>query len=223
MLRFCPDYEVYANFIGFCKISAVCRIVPKGKIMKNAILILTLVLFSTLAIAKNFTLSDDDLMLLDWHLHDYSTAEVISKTDVEGSGVEFEIRFPDTNGPGRSIGYVSSTKGGEGLLTGIDISEYDAFSLKFTLVSVNDSNSPDAAGPLAIGALISIPRSWAYHPERVSLKPQRNGVISTTTTDANDISVIGFTAYLFTPVGWDPNGSTIKLLVEAAPNAEILP
>jgi hypothetical protein len=192
--------------------------------MKNAIIILTLVLFSTLAIAKNFTLSDDDLMLLDRHFQVSSISEVISKTDVEGPGVEFEIYFPDTNGPGRSIEYVSCENGGEGALTGIDISEYNAFSLKFTLVSVNDSNSPDAAGPLAIGAVINSPRSYAYRPERVSLKPQRNGVISTTTTDdANDISIIGFTAYLFTPVGWDPNGSTIKLLVEAAPNAEILP
>jgi hypothetical protein len=192
--------------------------------MKNATIILTLALFSTLAIAKDFTLSDDDLMLLDRHFYHFSTSEVISKTDVEGPGVEFEIYLPDTNGPGDSIDYVSCTNGGEGSLTGIDISEYDAFSLKFTLVSVNDSNSTEAGGYLVVGAFINIGRSYGYRPERVSLRPQRNSAISTTKTDdANDISIIGFTAHLASPKGWDPNGSTIKLRVEAAPNAEILP
>jgi hypothetical protein len=192
--------------------------------MKNVILILILVLFSTLAIAKNFTLSDNDLMLLDWHLNHHHAAEVISKTDVEGPGVEFEIYFPDTNGPGRSIEYVSYKYNGEGSLTGINISAYDAFSLKFTLVSVNGSNSPKTGGYLVVGALLDMGQSYGFRPEDVSLKPQRNSAISTTKTkDSNDISIIGFTAYLFKSEGWDPNGSTIKLLVEAAPNAEILP
>jgi hypothetical protein len=192
--------------------------------MKKAVTILTLGLFSTLAIAKNFTLSDDDLMLLDRHFIHYSTSEVISKTDIEGPGVEFEIHLPDINNPGHSIYYVSCKSGGEGLLTGINISDYDAFALKITLLSVNGSDSPDAAGSLVVGALINSPRSYAYHPEVVSLKPQRNNAISITKTDdANDISIIGFTAHLLTTKGWDTNGSTIKLLVEAAPNAEILP
>jgi len=162
-------------------------------------------------------------MLLDRHFHHYSTSEVISKTDVAGPGVEFEIYLPDTNGLGDSIYYVSCKNGGEGSLTGINISDYEAFSLKITLVSVNGSDSPDAGGSLVVGALINNSRSYAYHPEVVSLKPQRNSAISTTKTDANDTSIIGFTAHFLTPKGWDPNGSTIRLLVEAAPNAELLP
>ena len=129
----------------------------KGKEVKHAIIILILGLFSTLAIAKNFTLSDNDLMLLDRHFSHYSTSEVINKTDVEGPGVEFEIYFPNTDGPGHSIEYVSCKNGGEGSLTGINISAYDAFSLKFTLISVNDSNSPYAGGSLVIGG------GWLNH------------------------------------------------------------
>jgi hypothetical protein len=199
--------------------------------MKKAIVILVLGLFCTVSCitgtterkSSRFTLSDDDLMLLDRHFQHYSTSEVISKTDIAGPGVEFEIYFPDINGPGHSIYYVSCENGGEGLLTGIDISDFNAFSLKLTLVSVNGSNSPDAAGSLVVGALINSPRSYAYRPEVVSLKPQRNSAVSTTKTDgAKDVSIIGFTAHPFTPKGWDPNGSTIKLLVEAAPRAELL-
>ena len=192
--------------------------------MKKVAIILTLGVFSTLSLAKSFTLSDDDLMLLDRHFRHYNTSEVISKTNIEGPGVEFEIYFPDTNGPGRSIEYVSYKYEGEGSLTGINISAYDTFSLKFTLVSVNDSNSPEAGGYLVVGSLINMGHSYGFRPEDVSLKPQRNSAISITKTkDTNDISIIGFTAYLFPNEGWDPNGSTIKLLVEAAPNAEILP
>ncbi len=196
--------------------------------MKKVIVILVLGLLSTVSCTKGrksnkFTLSDDDLMLLDRHLHHNSMSEVIRKANVEGPGVEFEIYFPDHKSPNYSISYVSCTNGGEGLLTDIDIRDYKAFSLKFTLLSVNGSNSPDAAGSLVVGAMINSPRSYAYRPEAVSLKPQRNSAISTTKTDdANDTSIIGFTAYLFTTKGWDPNGSTIRLLIEAAPNSEIL-
>jgi len=196
--------------------------------MKKVIVILVLGLLSTVSCTKGrksdkFTLSDDDLMLLDRHFHHYSTSEVISKTNVAGPGVEFEIYLPDINTPGRSISYVSCENGGEGLLTGIDISDFNAFSLKITLVSVNGSSSHDAAGALVVGAMINSPRSYAYRPEVVSLKPQRNSAISTTKTDgANVTSIIGFTAHLFTTKGWDPNGSTIRLRVEAARNSEIL-
>ena len=180
-------------------------------------------LFNTLAIANSFTLSDSDLMLLDWHLDRYSSAEVIQKTDVPGPGVEFTIRFPDNTSKNRIVTYVSCKYGSDGSLAGIDINDFDAFALKFTLLSVNDSNSADAGGSLLVGALIDSGYSWAFRPEVINLQPQRNTAVSLTTTDANEISTIGFTAYFAEPNGWDPNGSTVKLLIEAAPNAEILP
>ena len=195
----------------------------KKILLLKVVAILTLGLFGTLAIAENFTLSDDDLMLLDRHFNCVSSSEVIYKTDTEGPGVEFDIHFPDTNSPNHLITYVSCKNGGEGLLTGIDISDYDAFALKFTLVSVNDSNLPDAGGTLVVGALINSPYSYAYRPEGISLQPGRNTAISSTKTDANNTSIIGFTAHFLTPDGWDPNGSTVRLLIEPAPDAELLP
>jgi hypothetical protein len=177
----------------------------------------------TPAITRSFTLSDEDLMLLDWHFGSYSSSTVINKTDVPGPGVEFTIRFPDNTSKNYSITYVSCKSGSDGLLTGIDINDFDAFALKFTLLSVNDSNAPDAGGSLVVGALINMGYSWGYRPEVISLQPQRNTAVSLTATDANNISIIGFTAHFFEPQGWDPNGSTVKLLVEPAPNAEVLP
>ncbi len=208
----------------------VCHSFSKGEKMGKKILLSKVVavfalgLFSTLAVAESFTLSDDDLMLLDYHFNYSSASEVIQKTDIEGPGVEFNIYFPNTKKPNHSIYYISCKRGGEGSLTGIEISTYDAFALKFTLVSVNGSDSPDAGGSLVVGALINSPYSYAYRPEVLGLKPQRdNSVISITKTDANDITIIGFTAHFLSPKGWDPNGSTVKLLIEPAPNAELLP
>ncbi len=177
----------------------------------------------TPAMTKSFTLSDEDLMLLDWHNDRYSSATVINKTDVPGPGVEFTIRFPDNTSKNNSVTYVSCKSGSDGLLTGADINDFDAFALKFTLLSVNDSNAPDAGGSLVVGALIDMGYSWGYRPEIINLQPQRNTAVSLTATDANEISIIGITAHFLEPQGWDPNGSTMKLLVEAAPNAEILP
>ncbi|MCK5472914.1 MAG: hypothetical protein KAI59_02695 [Planctomycetes bacterium] len=186
--------------------------------------VLILGLFAALAIAENFTLSDDDLMLLDYHFnHHSSSSEVIYKTDVEGPGVEFDIHFPDTNRQNHSITYVSCKNGGEDLVTGININDYDAFAIKFTLVSVNDSNYPDAGGSLVVGALINSGYSHSYRPEVISLQPGNNTTISSTKTDANNTSIIGFTAHFLTPDGWDPNGSTVRLLIEPAPDAEFLP
>lgn len=195
----------------------------KESLLFKVVAVLALGLFGTLAIAESFTLSDDDLMLLDYHFYRHSMSEVIHKTDVEGPGVEFDIYFPDTNSPNHSITYISCKNGGEGSLTGIDISAYDAFALKFTLVSVNDSNSPDAGGSLVVGALINSGYSHGYRPEVINLRPQRNTAISSTKTDAKNISIIGFTAHFSAPDGWDPNGSTVRLLIEPAPNAELLP
>ena len=195
----------------------------KESFLFKVVAVLALGPFGTLAMAESFTLSDDDLMLLDYHFYRYSMSEVINKTDVEGPGVEFEIYFPDNTRKNNSITYVSCKNGGEGSLTGIDISAYDAFALKFTLVSVNDSNSPDAGGTLLVGALINSGYTHAFRPEVINLLPQRNTAVSSTTTDANNISIIGFTAYFLEPDGWDPNGSTVRLLIEPAPNAELLP
>ena len=63
----------------------------------------------------------------------------------------------------------------------------------------------------------------AYETKIVSLKPQRDITTSSISVDANDISIIGFAAHFIEPEDWDPNSSTVKLLVEPAPDAELLP
>jgi hypothetical protein len=95
--------------------------------------------------ALTFTLSDDAIMALDYDESNYFVGYnedifLLSVTDVNGPGVKFDILFSDPyNLSGHSLGAlyrVSSSFGeGSGLLAGRDIYMFDAFALKFTLLS----------------------------------------------------------------------------------------
>src|SRR4030042_2280081 len=118
---------------------------------------------------KTFTLCDDDLMLLDSYLdidpNDPNAPKVVDKRDVSGSGVEFDIYFPKDNKKNNSVKYVSCEYRGEGILVDINVPDYNAFALKFTLVAVDGSSEPNTGGLLVVGALAGP----AYRPEVISL------------------------------------------------------
>ncbi len=182
--------------------------------------------------SQSFTLSDADLMSLDWYTDsrapaDPNVARIVAKRDIPGLGVEFDIYFPKGKkdvGPTYGVEYVSSKRGGEGTLAGIDVNDYSAFALKFSLVAVDGNSSPGAGGELVVGAMIDSGYSWAYRPEVISFaEEQKTMVISSTATDTDKISIIGFTTHKMSPKGWNPNGTIVTLRVEAAPGAEVLP
>jgi len=174
------------------------------------------------ASAIKLTLSDEGLIALD----EYSRripglkATILEKRDIEGSGVEFDIYFPSNKYPDNSIYYFFSKHKLKEVFEGIDVASYDAFELKFTLISVDGNDSPDSGGALIVGAHVN----GAYRPEAISLSESKSrSSISTTRIDTDRISNVGFTAHMLTPRGWDPNGTAVTLLIEPVLNAVSMP
>jgi len=174
------------------------------------------------ASAIKLTLSDEGLMALD----EYSKynpglkATILEKRDIEGSGVEFDIYFSGNKHPDNSIYYVFSEQKLKDMFQGIDVTSYDAFDLKFTIISVDGNDSPDSGGILIVGTLIN----GGYRPEAISLSGSKpRSVISTTRINTDRISKAGFTAHMLTSQGWDPNGTTVTLLIEPDLNDVSIP
>jgi len=181
-----------------------------------------LILMAPKASAIKLTLSDEGLMALDEYSPHISglKATILEKRDVEGPGVEFDIYFPGNKHPENSIYYVLPKRKLENMFQGVDVASYDAFELKFTLMSVDGNDSPDSGGILVVGALIN----GAYRPEAISLSEGHpRSAISTTRINADRISRAGFTAHMLTSHGWDPNGTTVTLLIEPDLNDVSIP
>lgn len=184
--------------------------------------------------AATCTLSDKALMRLDWDTeHWYSppwTATIADVRDVAGPGVEFDIHYLGNDDQNDSLHRVSSKWGGNGYLAGIDISSYEAFALRFRLISVDGSSAPDVAGSLIVGAMINWPEArYAYQPQVISLSGP-TAAVSSTTSDAQQIETIGFRAGIpsrrydaSSPNPWNPNGSIVTLLVQPAEGATSIP
>jgi len=184
-----------------------------------------------------FTLSDSALMRLDYnYTSGYPQGITITNiTDVEGPGVKFDILYSDPlniHGKPPSLYWTSCIYGGSGALTGCDISTFDAFSLKFTLVSATGVTSPSAVGPLVVGALINQTQYdiYAYQPHVIAFNNPNTPASATsiTTTQASQIHLVGFNCnipdwwYNQSTSPWDPSGARISLLVEPAPGAVIV-
>jgi len=174
------------------------------------------------ASAMKLTLSDEGLMALD----EYSKrniglkATILEKRDIEGSGVEFDIYFPGNKHPDHSIYYFFSEHKLKEVFQGIDVASYDAFELKFTIISVHGNDSPDSGGILIVGSHIN----GSYRPEAISLRESKpKSSISTTRISTDRLSNVGFTAHMLTSQGWDPNGTTVTLLIEPVLNAFSVP
>ena len=186
------------------------------------IILVLLELMTPKASAKKLTLSDEGLMALDEYSKYNSglKATILEKRDIEGSGVEFDIYFPGNKHPDNLIYYVFSKQKLKDVFQGIDVASYDAFELKFTLISVDGNDSPDSGGALVVGAKIN----GAYRPETISLNKSRpETVISTTPMNTDHISKAGFTAHMLTSQRWDPNGTAVTLLIEPVLNAVSVP
>lgn len=183
-----------------------------------------------------FTLSDEALLSLDYQYEEWyygqKDTSIFNIVDVPGPGVQFDFLYPDPqNNDDKSprLYLTSSIYGGNGSLTGIDISTFDAFTLKFTVLSAQGVSTPAAVGPLVVGALINRSDAvFAYSPEVIAINDPVSAT-SITTTDANQIDLVGFVCniphWLYdesSPSPWDPDGATISLLVEPAPGAVLI-
>ncbi|NIP23794.1 MAG: hypothetical protein GWN67_01215 [Phycisphaerae bacterium] len=177
--------------------------------------------------AGNFTLSDDGLMSLDWF--GSSTAILLEKTDVPGPGVRFVIEYQGNQMQDQSFRHISHENHGAGSLTGIDVSIYDYYQIKFTLLSIDGDTNPDTSAVLGVGALIGPydDHSSAYDPEGLDFAPDpqygTSAISSTPVRLDNTPSLIGFVAYLPWLEQWSPSGTTVAILVEPVSDAVALP
>lgn len=163
------------------------------------------------------TLSEEQLLLLDWHIAYSGGARVKEKRIVPVSAVEFDIYFPSNSADSRSLDIVSSGEGGGGSLVGADISDYETFALKFTLVSINGESEPDLKQKLVAGALIGPTDKGqlsAYEPVILSFAESEKTAISKTPVSADKIYQIGFHVHMQNPEDWDQSGSIMRLRVE---------
>jgi hypothetical protein len=163
------------------------------------------------------TLSEEQLLFLDWHIAYRSGAHVTEKRIVPGPAVEFDIYFPSNSPDSRSLDIVSSGEGGRGNLVGADIRDYETFALKLTLVSVNGQSEPDMMQRIVAGAVIGPTdrgRLCTYEPVILGLADSEKTVIAKTPVSADKIYQIGFHVHIQNPQDWDQSGSIMRLRVE---------
>jgi hypothetical protein len=192
--------------------------------------ILFVVICSILALSPfaayglTFTLSDDAIMALDY---DYCNSEfygtepvpvITNIKNLEGVGVQFDILNPNP-----SIDYylywMSTIHGGNGVLVGRDISMFDAFALKFTLLSAKGISSHESIGSIWICAEID-QSDLLFTIIDTNSSSFPSSSISINTTKAVQLGTIGFICYV--PYQRDPCGVTESILVSPAPDAVVM-
>lgn len=194
--------------------------------------------FSTLGLT--FTLSDDAIMALDFNepydgLTYSRNSDIIAINNVKGPGVQFDIHFsaPFSNySKTAALYWVSSLFGGKGVLAGRDISMFDSFALKFTLLSFDGISLSSDARPIYVGPVISVGDTWGCNSEFIVINspfysPAKTLV--TQTEGAGKISTVGFACYIpswyynrIYPSPWSPDGAVVSILVEPAEDAVVM-
>ena len=163
------------------------------------------------------TLSEEQLLLLDWNVAYSMGARVKGKRIITGRGVEFDIFFPSNSADCRSLDVVSSGEGGRGSLIGVDISGCEGFALKLTLVSINGKSDPDMKQKLVVGAVIgptSKGQLSTYEPVTLSLSASNRTAVAETSVLVEKIYQIGFHVHMQNPEEWDSSASIVRLIVE---------
>ncbi|MDT8301845.1 MAG: Ig domain-containing protein [Sedimentisphaerales bacterium] len=170
-------------------------------------------------VSRFLTLSQEQLLLLDWRIGYKGGAHLKDKRIVPGAGVEFDIYFPSNSPDSRSLDIVSSGKGGRGDLVGADVQGYDTYALKLTLVSVNGQSEPDMKQRVVAGAVIGPTdrgQLRTYEPFTLSMAASEKTVIAKTSVSSDKIYQIGFHVHMQNPEDWDQSGSIMRLRVEPA-------
>jgi hypothetical protein len=171
------------------------------------------------------TLSAEQLMALDWNGREVERSMILNKR-VVGAGVELDIRFPGNTKALCSIDHTSSGAAGRRTLVGLDVERYEAYALKFSLISVNARCDPNTSVEIAAGALIGPAGDGRYsacEPVVLGLAAERATAVATTPMDTETIRLIGIHVHAVNPQAWDANGGILTIRVEPAPDAEILP
>ncbi len=179
--------------------------------------------------SRILTLPWRQLLSLDWQSPNFADDRV-HVTDKRifmfSPAVEFDIYFPNNSPGNRSLNFVSSGEGGKRSLVGTDIQDYEAFALKFTLVSINGQTEPEMKQKLVAGALIGPTNKGqlsTYEPVTLGIAASEKTMVSKTSATADKIYQIGFHVHMLNPQDWDQSGSMVKLQVEPVKDGEAVP
>jgi hypothetical protein len=176
--------------------------------------------------SPTLTLSADQLIFLDWNGKTASRTRVLRKRVAGDLAVEFDIHFSSNQPGNRSIDYVSGGAGGRGSLIGFDISSFDAFALKFTLVSIGGVAGSDATQELAVGALIgptAAGKLSVFTPVTLGGASGRTTAVASTLVDGDKVQQIGFHAQMVNPERWSASGVKVTLRVAPVEGATVRP
>jgi hypothetical protein len=171
--------------------------------------------------SKKLTLSQEDLLCLDYSGETYLNAQVTAKRILGDNGVEFDIYFPSNAAAHCWIEYVSGGDGGNAVLAGAGVGGYEKFALQFTLVAINGQSGPDVPYNLTVGALVGPTPTGGledWRPVTLDFASQPSAV-SQTPMWTRQIRKIGFRAEMTDPSNWPTEPSVVTLLVSPVPNA----
>ena len=172
-------------------------------------------------VSDTLTLSAEQLMALDWSGRSPSGGTVIRKHAVDTAGAVFDIQFPGNRAWQNSIKYVSTGSGGRGTLVGLDVSSYQTFALKFTLVAIDGAVGPSLPQELTVGAVVGPTvdgKLSTYKPYTLSFADKQTAIVKTPITVAR-LREIGFYMEMANPEKWSENGARVTLLIEPAADA----
>lgn len=175
--------------------------------------------------SKTLTLPADQLVQLDWHSPHRRGGRIENIRPV-GDGVEFDIDFPSNNPGDNEVTYVSSGEGGLGLLVGMNVSGYETFTLKFTLVSINGTAAaPELDKQITVGAVIGPTAGRIRDCDRqiLSLNGAERSAVSSTVMRTTELYQIGFYAGMKNPKAWSEKPTKLTLRIEPVENAGRVP
>ncbi len=176
--------------------------------------------------SKTLTLSQQQLVYLDWHSPNLARARVTEKRILPGPGVEFHIYFPSNSPDCSTIQHVSSGEGGRGVLAGAEVRGYEKFALTFTLVSINGRTEPNEREKVEVGALIGPTaggRISECKPVTLSLLSSEQSKVAKTPMMTDKIYQIGIYVRLLKSENWNPTGTEMVLRVEPVEDAGFVP
>lgn len=173
--------------------------------------------------AKEFTLSTKGIMSLDdtkaekFYFPPF-TATVKARRERADGGVELDIHFPGTKSRDYTLQLTSNQWAGSTTPAGLDLSTWDKYALKFTILAADGSTT--SCPTLTVGALVGPTadgKGFAFKPVRLALPAQASGV-SSTGGFATKPSVLGMTISLFGGK-WPEGPHDVTMLVERVAGA----
>jgi hypothetical protein len=217
-IRMNKSVLIWSFIIVFCSVFCGCESSSKESVKLPPL--------PVIPPSRTLTLSQQQLVFLDWHSPDTARSRVTAKRILPGSAVEFDIDFPCIDLDCRTIHFVSSGEGGRGVLAGSDIRGYETFALAFTLVSINGQTVSDQNERVEVGAKIGptatgkLSDCW---PVTLGLNPSEKSKIAKTPTRTNHIYQIGFYACLLESKNLKPEGNRVVIRIEPVEGAGFVP